>query len=111
MEATRSRRATPVAVATLALAGSAALAFGAGDMIGFIDAGAEALFVATWILGWTLLAWATILGGLGVIQLVCRLVSRRSAGWSDILVLVAGVAVVVAVTCSHPLGGTGSGVG
>ncbi len=37
---------------------SAAVAFGVGDAIGFMSGSAEALFVATWILGWTLLAWA-----------------------------------------------------
>lgn len=111
MEATRSRFETTVAVATLALAGSAALVFGVGDAIGFMSASAEALFVAAWILGWTLLAWAMIFGGLGAIQLVRRLVSRRSPAWPEVLLLVAGAAVIVAVICTHPLGGSGSGLG
>lgn len=100
-----------MAVPTLVLAGSAALAFEAGEMIGFIDARAEMLFAAAWILGWTLLAWATILGGFGAVQLVRRLVSHRGAAWPEILLLVVGVTVVVALICRHPLGGTGTGVG
>jgi MFS superfamily sulfate permease-like transporter len=98
-------------VATLALAGSAALVLGVGDAIGYMSASAEALFIATQLLGWTLLAWATILGGLGAIQLLRRLVSRQSPAWPDVLLHVAGAAVIVAVICTHPLWGSGSGLG
>jgi hypothetical protein len=77
VEAARSDALTTGAVATLVLAGSAALVFGVGEAIGFSSAGAEALFVAAWVLGWTLLAWATILGGVCAVGLVRRLVSRR----------------------------------
>ncbi|MFD1504786.1 hypothetical protein FE374_11740 [Georgenia yuyongxinii] len=100
-----------VGVATLALAVSAALVFGVGDAIGFMSASAEALFVVSWILGWALLVWAMILGGLGAVQLVRRLVSRRSPAWSEVLLLVAGAAVIVAVIWTHPPVGSGSGLG
>jgi hypothetical protein len=98
-------------VVTLALAAGAAVAFGVGDAIGFMSDSAEALFVATWILGWTLLAWAMILAGFGVLRLVRGLVSQRSPSWSELLLLVAGAAVIIAVVWTHPLGGSGSGVG
>lgn len=96
-------------MATLALACSAALVLGVGDAIGFMSATAEALFIAAAILGWTLLAWATILGGLGTIQLVRRFVARRGPTWPEVLLLVAGVAVIGAVILGHPLWGSGSG--
>jgi len=111
MEAARPRFEMTAAVAALALAGTAALVLGVADAIGFRSAGAEAVFLAASILGWTLLAWATILGGLGAFQLVHRLVSGRSAAWPDVLLLVAGTAVIVAVISTHPLWGSGSGVG
>ncbi|TRW44610.1 hypothetical protein [Georgenia yuyongxinii] len=111
MEATRSRFEMTVGVATLAPAVSAALVFGVGDAIGFMSDSAEALFTVAWILGWALLVWATILGGLGAIQLVRRLVSRRRPAWTEVLLLVAGAAVIVAVTSTNPLVGSGSGLG
>jgi hypothetical protein len=109
MEATPSRPETTVAVATLALAGSAALVLGVGDTIGFMSDSAETLFIAAQILGWTLLTWATILGGLGAIQLVRQLVSRQSPALPAVLLLAVGAAVIVTVICTHPLWGSGSG--
>ena len=109
MEATRSRPETAVAVAALALAVSAALVLGVADAIGFVSDSAEALFIAAQILGWILLAWATLVGGLGAIQLGRRLVSRQSPALLDVLLIAAGAAVIVAVICAHPLWGSGSG--
>jgi hypothetical protein len=110
VEAARSDALTGP-VATLVLAGSAALLFAVGDAIGFRSAGAEALFVASWLLGWTLLAWATILGGVCAVGLVRRLVSRRGPAWPEVALSVAGAAVVLAVIWTHPLWGSGSGSG
>ncbi|TRW45261.1 hypothetical protein [Georgenia yuyongxinii] len=109
MEAPRSRTGTAVAAATLALAGSAALAFGVGDAIGFKSAGAEAWFIAAWILGWALLVWAMFLGGLGAVLLLRPLASRRIPAWPEVLLLVTGIALIVAVLITHPLWGSGSG--
>ncbi len=103
-------RTTPAAVA-LALGVSAALVFGAGDAIHSTSGGAEALLVAAWVFGWTLLIWATIFGGLGAIQLVRGLAARRSPARSEVLLLLACAAVIVAVAWTHPLWGSGSGVG
>lgn len=90
---------------------SAAVVFAVGDAIGFRTDGAEALFVVSWVFGWTLLAWATMLGGLGAGQLVRGFVSRRRPARSEVLLLVAGAAVIVAVVWTHPAWGSGSGVG
>ncbi|WP_369135428.1 hypothetical protein [Modestobacter sp. I12A-02662] len=98
-------------VVTLALAGSAALVLGAGDAIGFRSAGAEALLTIAWLLGWTLLAWATVLGGVCAVGLVRRLVAWRGAAWSEVSLVVVGAAVIVAVISTHPLWGSGSGAG
>jgi hypothetical protein len=98
-------------VVPLALAGSAALVLGAGDAIGFRSAGAEALFVAAWVLGWTLLAWAAVLGGVCALGLARRLVARRGPAWPEVVLVVAGAAVIIAVISAHPLWGSGSGAG
>jgi hypothetical protein len=111
MEAIRSRPETTVAVATLVLAGSGAIVLTIGDAVGFLSARAEALFIVAQILGWTLVAWAMILGGLGGMQLVRRLVVRQGPAWRDVLLLFAGAAVIVAVIWTHRLWGSGSGTG
>ena len=109
MEATAPRAETAVAVVTLALAGCAALVLGVADAIGVVSDSDEALFIAAQILGWTLLAWATLFGGLGAIQLGRRLGSRQVPALADILLDAAGAAVIVAVIWAHPLWGSGSG--
>ncbi|WP_345045159.1 hypothetical protein [Georgenia daeguensis] len=109
MEGTRTSPETVVAVATLALAGAAAIVLGVGDTIGFMSDSAETLFIAAQIVGWTLLAWATILGGLGAVQLLRRLVSRNRPALPAVLLLVVGAAVIVAVASTHLLWGSGSG--
>ena len=111
MAAARSHPGTAGAIAALALAGFAALLLGLGDRIGFGSAGTEALFVAVWLLGWTLLSWASILGGIGVTQLVRRLVSGTNPAWSEGMLVVAGAAAVIVVISAHPLWGSGSGLG
>jgi hypothetical protein len=98
-------------VAALALASSAALVLGVGDVVGFRGASAEALFVTSWLLGWTLMFWAVIFGGVGAVQLGRQLVSRRLGAWSDVALVVAGFAVVVVVSTIHPLWGSGAGAG
>ncbi|WP_432492193.1 hypothetical protein [Kineococcus auxinigenes] len=98
-------------MAALALAGCAALALGAAEVVGFTSESAEQLFTALWVLGWVLLAWAVVIGGTCVVQLVRRLVRRRGTAWPEALLLVAGAAVVVAVVRAHPLWGSGSGAG
>ena len=114
MPATHSRPRTTAgtaAVATLALAGSAAVVLGVGDAIGFRTDGAEAVFVGAWVLGWTLLVWAAILAGVGAVRLVRRLVARRDTAPSEVVLVVAGAALVVGVISAHPLWGSGSGAG
>ncbi|GAA4969250.1 hypothetical protein [Kineococcus glutinatus] len=108
MAATRSEELTTGAVTTLVLAGSAALALGAADAIGFTTENAEAVFTVVVLLGWTLLVWAAIVGGLCVVQLLRRLLTRRAPAWPGVLLLGAGVAVIVAVVGAHPLWGSGS---
>ena len=110
MEETRSPLTTG-AVAALALAGSAALLLGAADAIGFTSESAESLFTLAWLLGWTLLSWAVVVVGFCAAHLVRRLASRRSPARSEVLLLAAGTALVVAVVRAHPLWGSGSGSG
>ncbi|GAB7191327.1 hypothetical protein NUM3379_20340 [Kineococcus sp. NUM-3379] len=99
------------AVATLVLAASAALLFAVADAVAHLHPGADAPFVILWLLGWTLLAWAVLVGGLVAVRLLHRLLAWRGPAWSEVLPLVAGAAVVVTVICTHPLWGSGSARG
>jgi len=98
-------------VSTLALAVSAALVLAVGDTIGSTSAGAEAAFVPLWLLGWTLLVWAVLVGGLSALHICRRLTSSRPTGWSDVVVLVAGACVIAVAVHGHPLWGSGAGQG
>jgi hypothetical protein len=111
METSRSESRTAAAVAAAALTASAALVLGVGDAVGFRSESAEALFDMAWILGWTLLTWATILCGLGVIHVLHRLVSRRGTSWSEAVLVLATAAVIVGVILTYPVSGSGSGTG
>ena len=111
METTRSEPQATAAVATAALAGSSALVLGVGDAVGFTSERAETLFTTASILGWTLLVWAAVLGGLSVVQLVRRLASRSGTSRSEVVWIIAGAAIIVGVIATHPVVGTGSGTG
>ncbi|WP_432519273.1 hypothetical protein [Kineococcus sp. SYSU DK006] len=110
MQAGESSSGTAGAVATLALAGSAALAFGVVDLVGFRTDGAEALSITAWLLGWALLAWALLVGCCCAVQVVHGFASRRRPVRPGVLLLLAGTLVVVLV-CTHLPFGSGSGSG
>ena len=111
VEATRSPSGTAGAVVALALAGSAALAFGVADLVGSGTGSAEALSTAAWLLGWVLLVWATLVGGCCAVLLAHGSASRRGPTWTAPLLLAAGAAAVVALALTHLPFGSGSGSG
>ena len=100
-----------IPVAALALAAGAAASFGVGDGVGFLSPDAEALFVLTWLLGWLLLTWATIVAGGYAVWLGLRWRSRRRVSQTEVAILAAALALIVLVMLTHPLWGTGSAVG
>ncbi|NAZ77438.1 hypothetical protein GTQ99_18710 [Kineococcus sp. T13] len=110
MQASESSSGTAGAVATLVLAGSAALAFGVGDLVGFRTEGAETVSTTTWLLGWALLTWAVLVGGACAVQAVRAPAPRRRPARAGLLLLLAA-AVVVAVVGTHLPFGSGSGSG
>jgi hypothetical protein len=95
----------------LALAGCAALSLILGDAIGFGSPGAEAVSTPLWILGWVLLAWATIVGAAASVLLIRAAALRRRPALIEAALIVATVVVIAGVIWSHPLAGTGTGVG
>lgn len=100
----------PAAVA-LALAACAALSFAVGDATGFLTPSAEAVFTLSWMVGWGLLAWATIVAGVASVHLLHGVASRRRLALIDAVLVVATVGVIVVVIRTHPLVGSGAGVG
>ncbi|QCU78256.1 hypothetical protein E7744_08775 [Citricoccus sp. SGAir0253] len=111
MRATRTGVNPAVAAGTLGLAAAAALVLDVGEAAWSRADAPESLAVAAWILGWTLLAWAVVLGGLGTLQVVRALESRRRPAWPAVLVLATGAAVIAAVCWAHPWVGHGAGWG
>ena len=95
----------------LALAACAALSFAVGDATGFLTPGAEAAFTLSWMVGWGLLAWATIVAAVVAVHLLRGVASRRGLATIDTVLVGGTVAVIVVVICTHPVVGSGAGVG
>ena len=110
MQATESSSGTAGAVATLALAGSAALAFGVVDLVGFRTDSTEALSTTAWLFGWALLTWAVLVGCCCAVQVLHGSIDRRRPVRPGFLLLVAAT-LVVALVCTHLPFGSGSGSG
>ncbi|MET4637188.1 hypothetical protein [Mycetocola sp. 2940] len=111
MEQLEERAGLAIPGAALALAVGAAASFGIGDVVGFLSDAAEDLFIATWLLGWVLLAWSAMLGGGSAVLLVQRGLSRRPVSLRETALVAASLVLVVLVVASHPLWGSGSGFG
>lgn len=111
MEGLQPRASVAAPVSALALATGAAVCFGVADAIGFLSDATEDAFVALWLLGWVLLTWSGVVGGGYAVLLFLRWVSRRAVALMDAALVTASLALTVSVMATHPLWGTGSGVG
>ena len=111
MEATRrdSRSAAVAAGVALALAGCSALLLALGDAIGFVNPGTEAVFTLSWIVGWMLLAWATMVVGAVLVYLIRGVASRRRPPLIEAVLVFATAAIIGGVVWAHPLAGSGAG--
>ena len=98
-------------VVAVALAAVAAASFSVSDAAGPLDPGAEQLFVGTWLLGWVLLCWASLVGGASAVPLLRRAVTRQPVSRSGAALLAAALGLVVVLVWAHPLWGSGSGYG
>ena len=98
-------------VVALVLAVAATASFSAGDAIGPLDPATEDLWTGTWLLGWVLLCWASLVGGGSTVLLVRRAVSRQPVSRPGAALLGATLALLAVVVWAHPLWGTGSGYG
>lgn len=98
-------------VVALALAAGAAASLSVSDAIGPLDPSAEALFIATWILGWVLLCWASLVVGASAVPLLRRAVTRQPVSRSGAALLGATLALIAVAVWAHPLWGSGSGSG
>ena len=104
METVRRRETVALPAAALAFAAAAALSFGLGDALETVS---DVAFALSWILGWALLVWSALLGVLAV----ALLASRRPLSLAGLGVSVAAVALIAVVAATHPIVGSGSGVG
>ncbi|MET0932109.1 MAG: hypothetical protein ABWX56_00230 [Mycetocola sp.] len=111
MEPLQPRATVAAPVSALALAVGAAVCLGVGDAIGFVSATAEDVFVATWLLGWVLLAWAAIVGGGYAVLLGYRWFSHRHVASVEAALVATSLALTAVVMATHPLWGAGSALG
>lgn len=98
-------------VVALALAAGAAASFSVSDALGSVDPGTEQLFVGTWLLGWVLLCWASLVSAASAVPLLRRAVTRQPVSRSGAGLLGATLALIVVLVSTHPLWGSGSGYG
>ena len=98
-------------VLALALAAGAAASLAVSDAIGPLDPGAEDLFTGTWLLGWVLLCWASIVGAASAVPLVRGAMARQPVSRWAAALLGAAFALVAVVVWTHPLWGSGAGTG
>ena len=82
-----------------------------GDVVGSASVVAEDVFVLTWLVGWVLLVWAVIVAGGCAVALGLRILRRRSVARSETVLVAASLAFIAVVMATHPLWGSGSGVG
>ncbi|MFT4471661.1 hypothetical protein ACMX2H_17305 [Arthrobacter sulfonylureivorans] len=111
MEQRQPHATAPVPVFALALAAGAAVCFGVGDAVGFHSQAAEEVFVASWLMGWVLLAWSAIVGGGYAVLLARRVLSRRAVSGAEVVLVAASLALIAMVLATYPLWGTGSAAG
>jgi hypothetical protein len=95
----------------LAFAAGAAASFAVSDAIGSLDPGTEELFVGTWLVGWVLVCWASLVGGASAVPLLRRVVTRQPVSRSGAALLAATLALIAVLVWTHPLWGSGSGSG
>ncbi len=111
MTATPAGSSRAGALVALALAAGAAASFSVSDAVGLSDPDAEDLFVGTWLLGWVLLCWASLVLGASAVSLLRRAVARQPVSRSGAALLGATLALIAVMVWMHPLWGSGSGSG
>ncbi|MHA7219476.1 hypothetical protein ACX80L_11335 [Arthrobacter sp. MDT1-48-3] len=99
----------PVVAPVLALGGGAALLM--AERIGFISEAAEQVSTLLWLGGWVVIVWALLLLGAQLVTLGVQLHAHRSVSRWDACSVGATTLLLGVVIASHPLWGTGSGVG
>ena len=98
-------------IVALALAAGAGASFSVSDALGPLDPGAEQLFVGTWLLGWVLLCWASLVSAASAVPLLGRVVTRQAVSPSGAALLGVTLALIAVLVWTHPLWGSGSGYG
>jgi hypothetical protein len=96
-----------IAVVSLGLAGCAALSLVLSDAVLRAIPDSDGLIIFFFVLGWVLMAWATI--GV-VVALVHLLRAGDLPRWPiECAFVLAAVVVIVGTVCTYPLIGSGSG--
>lgn len=108
MERVRSSVDVTLPVLAIALAGGAALCLAIGQVLGFGTDALETLFLITWLLGWALLAGATLITGGYAVQLVRHTRARLPVSAVNTGLLLAALALIIVVVLLYPLWGSGS---
>jgi hypothetical protein len=103
----RASMAIPAAAVVLAAAGAVLLVIG-DIVVGLRSDAADSVFILTGILGWTLVVWAAIMTGAGLVSAARRVSSRLPVTRLEVALLGAALAVIVVLLVTHPLWGSGS---
>ncbi|SMH48986.1 hypothetical protein SAMN06295885_3169 [Rathayibacter oskolensis] len=110
MERVDERTSPAGPAASFALAAFSAACFGVAGVIGPLNDDAETLYMLSSLLGWAVLVWAVVIGGVHAALLFGRAVSRRPVSLAEAALVAGALALVVVVVTTHPLWGSGSSV-
>ena len=103
----RSSVAVPASASGLAILSAAF--FTTGGVVGFDDDAAETIFTFTWLVGWTLLAFAALLTVGYAVRVGAGITRGQVVAPIDLALLGVAIAVIVLILTMQPLWGTGSG--
>lgn len=111
MERREPRVTVAMPISAMAMAAGAAACFAVGDAVGFLTDATEDVFIVSWLLGWVLLSWAAIVGGGYAVHLGFRLRARQRVYRQETALVAVTLLLIAVVAATHPLWGTGTGVG
>ena len=98
-----------MAIVSLGLAGGAALSLVLSDALLRAVPDSDGPVILFFVLGWVLMAWATIGVVVALVHLIRAGDVRRKPALVECAFVLAAVVVIVGTACTYPLIGAGSG--
>jgi hypothetical protein len=104
-----TRPVSVLAIVSLGLAACAALSLVLSDAVNLAVPDSDGLIIVFFVLGWVLMAWATIGVVVALVQLLRAGGLRRRPALVECALVLAAMVVIVGTACTYPLIGAGSG--